>query len=550
MSIRPVLAAVLAAAFVFVAPLVHADAEIKTIPTPDVSKLPPARAQVLKETRADFDKIRPTLVGNPLAEAYALMGSAYARDGFYDAAAIALDDAALLEPKDGRWVYAQGIIARAQKREAVAQNYFELAFGLDKEYLPIRITIARSKFNNGDFDSARALLNEYVAKHTDQAAPYALLGEIALRQKRYAEAVEQTQRALALDPKATRLYANLADAQAGAGDAKAATASRAKAGNVAPALADPLGDGLLGETPATAARPATGNADMAVLALASHQYDVARQKLDLALKQDPKNAPLLALYARVEAAAGNLGAAKSRAAAAIAVDPSNGLAQLSQGVAMEMAADDSGAQHAYEQAVRVDAKLAEARLRLGSLLMRTGRSDEAATQFRALVQLNAADNESWSRLVAAYVVAGKCAAGLRDVNDVLAKDSKNPFLLQVFVRLASTCPAATADQKRGALEIGAKLYRQTPTAAVDEAYALALAANGKWDDAVATQRAAMFILVRNGMKTGLPPYREFLEMFQAHKVPLFPWTATAWMFHPKRLTPDPKPAPQAAPPKK
>lgn len=552
MSIRPVLAAVLAAAFVFAAPITHADAVVKSIPTPDLSKLPPARAQALKDSRTEFDKIKPTLVGNPLAEAYALIGSAYARDGFLEAAAIALDDAALLEPKDGRWVYAQGIIARAQKREAVAQNYFELAFGLDKEYLPIRIAIARSKFNNGDLDGARALLSDYVAKHTDQAAPYALLGEIALRQKRYAEAVEQTQRALALDPNATRLYATLADAQTGAGDAKAAAGSRAKVGNVEPVLADPLGEGLLGEAPATAAaaKQPPGDADMAVLALAARQYDVARQQLDKALKQDPKNATLLALYARVEAAAGNLPAAKSRAAAAIAADPANPLAHLSQGVALEMAADDSGAQRAYEQAIRADAKLAEPHLRLGTLLMRTSRNDEAAAQFRILVQLNVGDRDAWSRLVAAYVVAGKCAAALRDVNDVLAKDSNNPFLLQVFVRLASTCPAATADQKRGALQYGEKMYRESPTAPVDEAYALALAANGKWDDAVATQRAAMFILVRNGMKSSLPAYREFLQMFQARKVPLFPWTATAWMFHPARPAPDPKPTAQAATPKK
>lgn len=544
---------VLAALFALAPPLLHADVVLKPVPTPDLGKLPDATAAQLRDARAQFDKYRQTEVGDALVETYALIASIYARNGFYDSAAVALEDAALLAPKDGRWVYAQGILARAQKRNAVAQNYFDLALGLDREYLPIRIAVARGKLDNGDLEGARKLLAEYVVQHTDQAVPYALLGEIALRQKRYAEAIEQTRRALALEPNATRLYATLADAQAGVGDAKSAAASRAKAGNAEPALADPLGQGLLGQAP-TAAAAATDrqptDADMAALAFAARQYDVARQQLDKALKQDPKNATLLALYARVDAAAGNLGAAKSRAAAAIAADSNNALAHLSQGVALEMASDDGGAQRAYEQAIRVDAKLAEPHLRLGSLLMRTGRASEAVAQFRALVQLDVANQESWMRLVAADVAAGKCAAALRDVSDVLAKDANNAFLLQVFVRVASTCPAASAAQRLGALEYGGKLYKENPTAAVDEAYALALAANGKWDDAVSIQQAAMFILVRNGQKASLPAYREFLKQFQAHQVPGFPWTATAWMFHPARMVPDPKSAPEAATPKK
>ena len=60
-----------------------------------------------------------------------------------------------------------------------------------------------------------------------------------------------------------------------------------------------------------------------------------------------------------------------------------------------------------------------------------------------------------------------------------------------------------------ALDYGGKIYQQSDAAPVGEAYALALAANGKWDDAVKTQQAAMFVLVRNGRKqraAGLPRF--------------------------------------------
>lgn len=548
--------ALLVASLLYGMPPARAEALVKPVPTPDLSRLPAPAAAEVNKVRSEFEKVKVQLVGEPLAEAYALVAAAYARNGFYDAANVALQDAAVLAPQDGRWVYAQGVLARAQKQNAVAQNYFDLAFGLNQDYLPIRVAVARAKSDNGDFDGARKLLADYVAHHDDQAVPYAMLGEIALRQKRYAEAVQPLERALALQPKATRLYATLAEAQAGAGDAKAAAASRAKAGTVEPALDDPLGQGLLGRAsgvasaaPAPAAAP-VDDVSSAAQALALRQYDEARKHLDAALKAHPNEATLLALYARVEAAAGNLPAARSRAAAAIAADPGNALAHLSQGVALEMSGDDAGAQRAYEQAIRANAKLAEPRLLLGQLLMRQGRHDDAITQLRALVQIDLGNTEAWTRLVAADVLAGRCAAAIADVSDVLSKDASNTFLLQLFVRLASTCPAATADEKRGALEYGAKLYRGTPAAPVSEAYALALAANGRWDDAVKTQQAAMFVLVRNRMKQNLPGYREFLKQLQAHKLPDRPWPASAAIFHPARLAPDPKPTAVRPPAKK
>jgi len=547
MSLRSLAPLALAVAVAFGSTHLHAEALVKPVPTPDLTKLSPAQADELRKTRETFEKSKVALVGDPLAEAYAILGAAYARNGFADAATIALEDATLLAPKDGRWVYAQGVLARSQKQPAVAQNYFDIALQLNQDYLPIRTTVARGKMDNGDLDGARKLLADYVAKHTDQAMPYAMLGEIALKQKRYAEAAEQTQRALAIDPKATALYATLAEAQAAAGNAQAAADARAKAGNVPPALVDPLGDGLLGRAGAStgaatsAAAPAKGINDIPSL-LALHQYDAARKLLDAAVAANPKDAALLALYARAEAAAGNLAAANTRADAAIAADRNSALAQLSKGVALEMGNDDAGAQRSYQEAVRLDPKLGEARALLGALLLRTGRAADAATQYRALVQLDLRDGEHWMQLVGADVVAGQCGSALRDASDLLAADVNNKFVLQLFVRIASTCAQASANERRGALEYGKKLYGENPSAPNGEAYALALAANGKWDDAVKIQQAAMFVLVRNGLKAALTPYREVLQQLQAHKLPDRPWPASAAVYHPARLAPDAKPA--------
>ena len=99
-----------------------------------------------------------------------------------------------------------------------------------------------------------------------------------------------------------------------------------------------------------------------------------------------------------------------------------------------------------------------------------------------------------------------------------------------------------------ALDYGLKLYRATNVPPISEAYALALAANGKWDDAVKTQEGVMFMALRNGGKETLAPYKEFLELFRAHKVPPLPWSSQAALFNPQRPQADTAPS-ATAPPK-
>ncbi|MGH8172885.1 MAG: tetratricopeptide repeat protein [Rhodanobacteraceae bacterium] len=541
-----------------------ADTLLKPVPIPDTSKLSPEVANELRNTRQEFEKIKPTLVGDSLIEAYTLLAADYARAGLYDAAAVALEDASLLAPNDARWVYAQGLIARMQKRNADAQSYFERAVVLNKDYLPIRVALVNIRIEQGDLEAARKLLTEFTATRDTEPVAYAMLGDIALRQKRYADAIEQTNLALKIDPNATKLYAQLADAYTGAGNAAAAAQARAKVGDGMPALGDPILLGLLAKSdgnappagtanaPATATPAAAAKAPLsperdATFLLATRQYEPARGRLDAALKQTPNDAALLGIYARVEAATGNFAKATARANAAVAAAPNSASAYLTLGFVLEMGNDDAGAQRAYEKAVQLDPKSAEANVRLGNLLMRIGRFDDAAVRYRAAAQIDPADGESWSRLVAAETAGGKCDLALRDVNAVLAKDAKNGVLMQLFVRLTSTCAKSGAEEKAMALDYAGRLYKQSDAAPIAEMYALAFAANGKWDDAVKTQQAAMFVLVRNGRRNELAPYRQFLQQFQAHKVPERPWASDSLMYRPQRPTPDAQVARPAAP---
>lgn len=551
MRLRLLLASLLSLGLLLALPLAAqpsapASPKLQAVPSPDLSRLTPERARELREQRASFDKSKDVLIGDPLAETYALLGAAYARNGLFDAADVALADATVLAPRNGGWVYLRGLLAAMRDQHAQALKLFEGAHTLSPDYLPIAVTLATALMDARDLEGAKRVLEPWAQRK--QAVPLTLLGDIAMQQKRPADAVASYRRALEFQPEANRLNGLLADALAANGDAKGAAAERAKAGDRMPGLNDPIGRHMFGDRGAAgdAGKPAASPRDQAIdNALAQMEvgkYTEARRTLDAALQASRNDSMLLALYGRVETAAGNLDAAASRLRSALAADPKNSMALTSEALIAQIRNDDAGAERLYRQAIEIEPRLVSARLGLGTLQQRNKRYDDARVQYKAVLGVDALNAEAWARLVAVDAISGRCAETLKTLNDALRGSPDSPFLLQLFVRNVSTCAAASADEKRMALDYAKKIYQANSAPVLAEAYALALAANGKWDEAVATEQGAMFIVLRDGGEKALVPYREILDQLRAHKLPTLPWSASSPLFNPQR--------PQVAPPAK
>lgn len=532
------LASILAAAS-FAAPA--QDALLKPVPTPDASKLPADAQAEIKELRRLFDEAKAALVGPPLADAFAKLGAVYARYGFYDASKAALENAIALSPYDGRYFYLQGVFAQQAKRMPEARKLFQQAYDLDRAYLPIRYRLAEAQLQLNELDAAKQTLAEVAQKRTDLAPAPALLGQIALKQKNWGEAVRQLELALKADPSATSLYGPLADAYAGSGDGKRAQEARAKVGSGIASFADPLVQGVYAT--------ATVEADGAALALAgSGRHDEARKMLDAALEAAPDNARLLAASARIEADAGNAALARTRADAALAADATGAVPKLARAVVAEISGQESQAVSYYEQAVRADLGSVEARLLLGNAYMRRQAYPAAAEQYRAMVAAAPADGGAYARLAAAETMSGRCGAALETVDAAATAQAKNAGIGHVLVRLASTCAAATAEQKARALATAKALYEQRGNADDSEAYALALAANGKAADAVEYQAAVLFEAAKSNDQAAIARGRTYLQQFEANKAATQPWPPGHPLYTPPRLAPSAKLAAKPAPP--
>ncbi|MBS0571145.1 MAG: tetratricopeptide repeat protein [Proteobacteria bacterium] len=519
--VRCALCAVFAAGTAFGAD----DALVRALPTPDMAKLPKDTARQLSQARADFEKARVGLIGNDLALAYAEIGALYFRAGLDDAAAVAFYDASQLAPKDARWLYLRGVVAQAMKRGADARADFEAALALDKVYLPIRYRLSDTLIGLGDLDAAHKVLADALPAGDGHAALFAMLGRLELHQKDYGAAIEHLQQALKLEPQANALYADLAAAFAGHGDAAQATAARAKAGTTPPNLADPLVAGIFGAA-ATPAPALHGSAlEQARQLLARRDFVTARDKAADAANANPKDVEAFALLARLDGLLGNGAFAREEATQALELDPANASANLSQGMVDEFAGGAAKALPYYQRAVASDPDQPDARLLLGNALMRAGNYAQAAVQYRQLVRILDGNASAEARLAAALAMAGQCRDALDEVNARLSKRAQDGDLMQVFVRLASTCPAASADERGMALDYAKALYKQRPDAGDSTALALAQAANGKFDDAQKAQAEAIFEAVRLRDTARADMYRRTMRDFVAKRRPAQPWPA-------------------------
>jgi tetratricopeptide (TPR) repeat protein len=507
-----------------------AAAPIQPLPQPDLSTLPERARQVLAETRRQFDEARPTLVGLYLAEAYAKLGAIYARYGQFAPARACLQNAAAVAPEDGRFPYLLGFLSTQERQWTRARDELRLALSLDDQYLPIRWRLASVQLELGDLAGARATVEAIAKARPDLAPAAAILGEVALREKRHAEAERWFAQALKADPKATALHARRAEALAALGRSADAEAARRAAGDAAPGFADPLVEGIYAPAPMLPSEQA--------LALAAQgRHDDGAALLDAALQQLPDDPALLAAYARLEADRGRLDAADARADAALKAKADSADALLAKGMVAEMRGREADARARYEAAVRADLTFADARLALGNALMRARQFPQAAEQYRQLAAIEAGSGNADGRLAAALARAGRCADALKETNATLAKRPRDGGLLQTFVRLAATCPAASAEERQMAADYAEALYRQRPDEGNTEALALAKAALGRRDEAIDYQAQAIFEAVKHGDDAAVARLRGVMAQIQAGRPVAQPWAEAHPLMAPPRLAP-------------
>lgn len=495
------------------------------LPQPALTALPATQQAALRELRGEFDRNIGGLRGEQRAIAYLQIGALYLRSGLTEAANIALDHAVAAQPSDPRFVYLRGVAAMWQKQASGAAAAFARTITLDPNYLPAHYHLAEIQISTNDLVGARATLEKLLAKRRDLAPALAMMGEIALREERYADSVARFTEALTLEPQADALYARLAEAHAGLGDEAAAAEAQAKAGSVLPRIADPLALELNGpgarSAPAASPAAAASNAGL-------------RSSLEQKVSASPRDLPSRLALVEYLALAGDLEAARGHARTAEAQAPGNADVLLAQAIVAEASGDDAGSRTLLQRAVAANPKHTGARLRYADALLRARQVDGAYTAYLAAAG-PAGDAQALASAVAAASLANRCADVLPVLRQTASRRPNDGRLAQIEVRAISSCPLATAAQKTQALSVAQALYRQNPDGELAEALAMALAANGRGADAVGYEAEAIFDATKRGDTPSLAGRRQWVKQFEGKQAVSRPWPAGNLLFAPPAL---------------
>jgi tetratricopeptide (TPR) repeat protein len=154
------------------------------------------------------------------AQYHYLLGVALMQAGDMPAACEALERAEILEPR-ALTLVALGLALNNRKLYDQARPRLERALELEPESLEAAGALAEAAEGLGELEAAEEIARRVLARDARQPAAHLVVGLVALKRGRYAEAREALGRALAGDPSSTKVLYQLSLADARLGDAAA-----------------------------------------------------------------------------------------------------------------------------------------------------------------------------------------------------------------------------------------------------------------------------------------------------------------------------------------
>jgi len=217
-------------------------AGLDPISFPQLNTLEAAVADHLREARSTFEKVAPNASSRDLADAYGALGRVFHAYEFFDAADACYRNATVLRSNDGRWLHLRAYLLQQTGRFDEAAPLYLAARRVSADDYAAAVHLADTYLGLGRIAEARELFESMLPRYP--AASNAGLGEIALRERRYKDAIQHFESVLTRMPDATSLEYSLAMAYRGLGRMEEARAHLQRRGAGGVRVADPIVDEL------------------------------------------------------------------------------------------------------------------------------------------------------------------------------------------------------------------------------------------------------------------------------------------------------------------
>lgn len=463
-------------------------AELAPVPYPDLSPLEPAVAAQLGEVQ---DLARSTLedpqaTPAAVAEAYGELGRHYHAYGLGEAARVCYANAETLAPQDARWPYLRGSLLQGQGSFEEAGAAFRRSLDIDETNLPAWIHLGEIELTLDHSEAAEAAAQLALDLAPASPAARALLGQVALSQQRWRDAVEALEAALAQIPEADRLHYPLGLAYRGLGDMQQAREHLARAGSVGVRPPDPWLEEL--ETLKTGERVHLLRGRRAFQA---GDFAAAAEAFRRATASRPESARA---HVNLGSALGQMGdqqGAVEQYRAALELDPANTTAHFNLALMLlQQGALEEAASH-LKAVVEAEPGDREAHLQLARALKALGRTAEALPHFRRAVEIDPAREEPRLEEAQALIARGDLQLGRQRLEEAHTDLPTSGQIANALARLLASSPDLELRDGPRAVDLALRVFEARPTVTHAETVALALAEAGRCSQAATWQQRAL-----------------------------------------------------------
>ncbi len=399
---------------------------------------------------------------------------------------------------------------------------------LRSDDLATLIWLGRLYLDQGRTDAAEPLFSQVLARAPRTAAALAGLGRVALDRRDYAAAARDFEDALAADPEAESLHAQLAAAYRGLGQLDKAEPHLRQWRNRDVDVPDPLGQDLdlLLESGLSyelrGVRAFEARDWKTAEAFFRKGLSLTRDNSSLSRSLHHKLGTALVLQGKVDAAVAQFEEVV-RLAPAEGADESASKAHYSLGIMAEAKGRHAEALDHLGAAVRYQPNYVEAHLALADALRRSRRFREALAQYDEAMAINPRSSPARLGHALALVALGR-AAQARDwlLDATMVYPDRHEYSI-ALARLLAASPDDRVRDGRRALAIADALLKQQKSTDVGEALAMALAELGDFEQAVGIQRGILAAAERAKLTASVQRMTDNLRRYEHRQPCRQPW---------------------------
>lgn len=459
---------------------------LQVVPAAELEGQPRDIRQTLEEARQLVNSaLQADATAHDLAEAYGELGALYHVHLMYTHAAHCYTNAMALDPESFRWAYYHATLAQNLGQTDVAIMRYEHARTLNPGYKALDLHLANAWLDRNELDKARTGFESTRNAEGLEAASLYGLGHIALLQRDYPGAIAFFNQALELQPMASSIHYPLAQALRATGDREGARVHLEQRGVLEPRVKDPQIDALNAMKNNAAVHYVRG-----MKAVRSGEFEVAVKFFARGLSMEPDNTHARISLARALYLADNAPAAEQELRTVLAREPDNVFTLFLLGLLYDGADKHAEAMRLYQLALSQDPGHAGANFYLGNYYYREGRFAEAARHYEAVIQVEPKHLGAHMLLLAAREhdgVADTALAG--SLRNAITNLPEQPLLTLRLVQLLALSGDPAVRDPVESQRLATILVEQQSQPPHQEALALALAANGDFEQATAIQKA-------------------------------------------------------------